>query len=87
MSILQSRSTSGGFRWASRGSMPFRPARIVSSAWWSAGRAAVLGLGGVLNYDMPEYGAAMRVKVLSTLFGRNTGISQAIAFGFAKKLY
>jgi hypothetical protein len=50
-------------------------------------RFEYMALGGVLNYDMPEYGAAMRVKVLSTVFGRNTGISQAIAFGFAKKLY
>jgi hypothetical protein len=50
-------------------------------------RFEYMALGGVVNYDMPEYAAAIRVKVLSTVFGRNTGISQAIALGFAKKLY
>jgi hypothetical protein len=43
--------------------------------------------GGELNYDMPEYAAAIRVKVLSTVLGRNTGISQVFAVGFAKKLF
>jgi hypothetical protein len=46
-----------------------------------------MALGGVLNYDMPEYAAAIRVKAMSTVLGRNTGISQVIAIGFAKKLF
>lgn len=50
-------------------------------------RLEYMALGGVLNYDMPEQAAAIRAKVLSTVLGRNTGISQVIAVGFAKKLY
>jgi len=50
-------------------------------------RLEYMALGGVLNYDMPEHAAAIRAKVLSTVLGRNTGISQVIAVGFAKKLY
>jgi hypothetical protein len=50
-------------------------------------RLEYLALGGVLNYDMPEYAAAIRVKALSTVLGRNTGISQVFAIGFAKKLF
>jgi hypothetical protein len=50
-------------------------------------RFVYMALGGVLNYDMPEIAAQMRLKVLQTLFGHNTGISQVVAFGFAKKLF
>lgn len=50
-------------------------------------RLEYMALGGVLNYDMPEFGAAIRVKAMSTVLGRNTGISQVIAIGFAKKLF
>jgi hypothetical protein len=50
-------------------------------------RFEYFALGGVLNYDMPEYNAAFRVKALQTVFGHNTGISQVIAVAFAKKLF
>jgi hypothetical protein len=50
-------------------------------------RLEYLAFGTVFNYDMPEYGAAMRVKVLQTVRGHNTGLSQVLAFGIAKKLY
>jgi len=50
-------------------------------------RLEYLALGGVLNYDLPEYAAAIRVKALQTVLGRNAGISQVIAIGFAKKLF
>jgi hypothetical protein len=44
-------------------------------------------LGGVLNYDMPEYGAVFRVKVLTTVIARNFTESQGVVLGFAKKLH
>jgi Putative MetA-pathway of phenol degradation len=44
-------------------------------------------LGGVLNYDMPEYGAVFRVKALTTVIARNFVESQAVVLGFAKKLH
>jgi hypothetical protein len=50
-------------------------------------RLEYMALGGVLNYDMPEIAAAVPVKVLSTVLGRNIGISQVIAVSFAKKLF
>jgi len=50
-------------------------------------RLEYTALGGVLNYDMPEIAAAIRVKMLSTVLGRNTGISQVFAVGFARKLF
>ena len=44
-------------------------------------------LGGVLNYDMPEYGAVFRVKALTTVIARNVVESQTVVVGFAKKLH
>lgn len=44
-------------------------------------------LGGVLNYDMPEYGAVLRVKALTTIIARNVVESQTVVVGFAKKLH
>jgi hypothetical protein len=40
-----------------------------------------------LNYDLPAIGAALRLKVLGTVHGQNTGLSQSVTVGFAKKLY
>jgi len=50
-------------------------------------RLKYMMLGGVLNYDMPEYGAVIRVKALTGVFSRNAVVSKAIVIGFAKKLY
>ena len=43
-------------------------------------------LGGVVNYDMAEYNAAIRLKVLTTLHAENSGVSTVVVVGFAKKL-
>ena len=50
-------------------------------------RLEVLNFGGVLAYDMPEYGAAAKVKVLTTLIARNAPASPGVAISFIKKLY
>jgi hypothetical protein len=50
-------------------------------------RLEYLALGGVANYDIAEWGAAIRVKVLTTLLVKNAGASNVIAIGFAKKFY
>jgi hypothetical protein len=44
-------------------------------------------LGGVLNYDLPEIGAILRFKALTTVIARNVVESQTFVVGFAKKLY
>ena len=49
-------------------------------------RTKVLMLGGVLGYDMPEYGAAMKLKVLATAITENTVNSFGISFAWIKKL-
>lgn len=50
-------------------------------------KISYMTLGGVLNYDMPEYGAIFRVKALTTVVARNVVVSNTIVFGFAKKLH
>jgi hypothetical protein len=50
-------------------------------------RVKYLNLGGVLNYDMPEYGAVIRIKPLVTVYSRNAVVQKGIAIGFVKKLY
>ena len=50
-------------------------------------RVQYMTLGGVLNYDMPEYGAVFRVKALTTVIARNMVESQTIIVGLAKKLH
>jgi hypothetical protein len=50
-------------------------------------RIKYLNLGGVLNYDMPEYGAVIRIKPLVTVYSRNAVVQKGIAIGFVKKLY
>jgi hypothetical protein len=47
----------------------------------------LLNLGGVVNYDLPELGAAIRVKALTTVVARNAVVSQSVVVGFVKKLY
>jgi len=48
-------------------------------------RAEFLYVGGVLNYDMPEYAASAKVKVLSTVFASNTVRSWGVVLGWFKK--
>ena len=50
-------------------------------------RIKYLNLGAVLNYDMPEYGAVIRIKPLVTVYSRNAVVQKGIAIGFIKKLY
>jgi len=46
-----------------------------------------MALGGVLNYDLAEYSAAIRLKVLTTVIAQNSGVSNVVVIGFAKKLH
>jgi hypothetical protein len=50
-------------------------------------RLEFLAVGFVVNYDMPDLGAAIRFKALSIVHGQNTGISQSVTIGFAKKFF
>jgi hypothetical protein len=50
-------------------------------------RAKVLSLGGVINYDIPEYGASIKFKARSSVFAYNTAMVTAFILTFAKKLY
>ena len=49
-------------------------------------RAEVLMIGGVLGYDMPEYGASMKLKILQTAVIANSVNSFGVSFGWIKKL-
>ena len=48
-------------------------------------RSEILNLGGVLVYDMPEYGASMKIKGVTTLVTANTVKSYGIVVGLIKK--
>jgi hypothetical protein len=48
-------------------------------------RAEGLGLGGVLAYDMPEYGSTMKIKALTTVITHNGARATAATIGWAKK--
>jgi hypothetical protein len=50
-------------------------------------RIKYMNLGGVLNYDMPEYGAVIRIKALTTVVARNAVVSNTLVVGFFKKFY
>jgi hypothetical protein len=50
-------------------------------------RLEYLAVGGVANYDIPEFGAAIKIKMLTTVFAQNSGVSKVIVIGIAKKLY
>ena len=43
-------------------------------------------LGGVINYDMAEYNAAIKLKVLTAVHAEDAPMSTAVVIGFAKKL-
>jgi hypothetical protein len=46
-----------------------------------------LALGGVVNYDIPEMGAAMKFKALTSVLASNTVVGNVFVLSFAKKLY
>lgn len=49
-------------------------------------RVEYLNIGPVLNYDIPEWNAAIRIKALTTLVSKNTVVSNAVLVSFARKL-
>lgn len=48
-------------------------------------RVEALGLGGVLAYDMPEFGSTIKTKVLTTVIVHNGTQATAATIGWAKK--
>jgi hypothetical protein len=50
-------------------------------------RIKYLNVGGILNYDIIEWGAAVRIKALTTIVSENAVVSKTLVIGFAKKLY
>ena len=50
-------------------------------------RSQVLSLGPVINYDIPEYKAAIKFKARTSVFAYNTAMVSAFYLTFAKKLY
>jgi hypothetical protein len=48
-------------------------------------RAEILQLGGVVNYDMPEYATSLRVKALTSVAVENSVESWGVVFGWLKK--
>lgn len=50
-------------------------------------RSQVLSLGPIINYDLPEYKAAIKFKVRSSVVAYNTAMVTAFFLTFAKKLY
>jgi hypothetical protein len=49
-------------------------------------RSQVLSLGPIVNYDIPEYKAAIKFKMRSSVFAYNTAMVTAFFLTFAKKL-
>ena len=48
-------------------------------------RAESLSLGAVINYDMPEYNAAVKIKPLATVQAKNTVYYWGVLIGWIKK--
>lgn len=50
-------------------------------------RVKELALGPIINCDLAEIGAAIRVKYATTLYARNSVIAHGIVLSFGKKLF
>ena len=50
-------------------------------------RVKILNLGGVLAYDMPEFGALIKIKTLQSVFVENSAHTRGIVLTFVKKLH
>ena len=50
-------------------------------------RVEILDLGGVIAYDMPEYGASLKVKALTTAITQNTVGAWGVSMGWIKKFW
>lgn len=48
-------------------------------------RGKVLHLGGVIGFDMPEHGASLKVKALTSVVTENAVHSSALLMGWIKK--
>jgi hypothetical protein len=48
-------------------------------------QAETLQLGGVLNYDMPEYASTLKLKALTSVTAENTVRSWGVIFGWIRK--
>jgi hypothetical protein len=48
-------------------------------------RAAILQLGGIVSYDMPEHASSIKLKSFSSVFAENTDTFWGVAFGWIKK--
>jgi hypothetical protein len=51
------------------------------------GRTTLLYLGGIMAYDMPEYGAVLKAKVITTAIVENNASAQGVVVALIKKLY
>jgi hypothetical protein len=50
-------------------------------------RLEYMALGGVVNYDMAEYNAAIKFKANTTVFSQNGVVAKLFVVSFAKKLF
>jgi hypothetical protein len=50
-------------------------------------RIEFLNLGGIINCDLAEIGAVVRIKALTTVVSQNAVVSKALIVGFIKKLH
>jgi hypothetical protein len=48
-------------------------------------RIEILELGPVVAYDLPEYGASVKVKAIQSVFHANTVKAWGVAVGWIKK--
>jgi hypothetical protein len=53
----------------------------------SKGRLEYLALGGVINYDLADYNARIRLKANTTVVSENGVVAKLFVVTFAKKLF
>jgi hypothetical protein len=50
-------------------------------------RLEYMAVGGVVNYDMAEYNAAIKFKANATVFSQNGVVAKLFVISFAKKFF
>jgi hypothetical protein len=50
-------------------------------------RLEYMAVGGVVNYDMAEYNAAIKFKANATVFSQNGVVAKLFVVSFAKKFF
>ncbi len=50
-------------------------------------RLKTMSLGGVINYDLPEINASLKLKARTSVFAYNAGMVSSVIVSFAKKLF